>query len=196
MHLRSSVLQFLCCFGDEYRRKFNLANSCLVGIDLYRGYGLFEAFMPTAILRRANLQESNMTSAVLSGITAGDRHNPKWNDEVRQEFLKRESNDNDDLYKRFVANFRSVNLTGAHLENAGLEGADLRGAILTGATMVDANISRADLSSAVVTWKELRVARCNDQHDPPRLDNRQRPWVLKAIKDDPNSPLAESRCRF
>jgi uncharacterized protein YjbI with pentapeptide repeats len=183
-------------FGDEYRRKFNLSNSCLVGVDLYRGYGLAEVFMPSAILRRANMQESIMRSATLSGITAGDRHNPNWNYNVRQRILNRPSDDNDDLYKQFITNFYSADLTGAHLEKAGLEGADLRKATLSGATMARANISRADLRDAVVTWKELRVAECSDDHDPPLLDDRLRSSVLQSIKADPEAPLARSSCRF
>ena len=53
------------------------------------------------------------------------------------------------------ADFRNMDLSGAHLSGADLAGADLSGADLSGADLVGVDLSRADLSGADLTGAYL-----------------------------------------
>ena len=101
---------------------------------------------------RIDFTKTELQKAEFMGITAGDVHNPGWD----QEPHRLELNDLDDHgepkwraeRRKFVAHFIDANLTDAKFNGAGLEGADFSGAKLGGAVFVGANVSRANFRGA------------------------------------------------
>jgi uncharacterized protein YjbI with pentapeptide repeats len=145
--------------NDPQGITYNIEHSCLDDSDIsaegaewgrYRGLAGIRA--SGSMMLRIDFTRTELQKAEFMGITAGDVHNPGWD----QEPHRLELNDLDDHgepkwraeRRKFVAHFIDANLTDAKFNGAGLEGADFSGAKLGGAVFVGANVSRANFRGA------------------------------------------------
>jgi uncharacterized protein YjbI with pentapeptide repeats len=168
--------------NDPYGIAYNIEHSCLNDSDIsvpkaewgkYRGLVGIRASGSTML--RIDFTRTEIQSAEFMGITAGDRHNPGWD----QEPHRYELNDLDAQgapkwraeRRKFVAHFIDANLTGAKFNGAGLEGADFSGAKLGGAVFDGANISRGSFRGAQdLTVDQFRFACVDDAKSQPVFD--------------------------
>lgn len=168
--------------SDPQGMRYNIEHSCLDGSDISveraewgRFRGLAGVRASGSSMLRIDFTKTELQNAEFMGITAGDVHNPGW----EQEPHRLELNDLDDKgspkwkaeRRKFIAHFIEANLTNALFYGAGLEGADFSGATLTGAVFEGANISRASFRGTQgLSIGQLLAACVDDEKSQPVLD--------------------------
>jgi uncharacterized protein YjbI with pentapeptide repeats len=174
---------------DTREMRYNIEHSCLDGANISveeaewgRFKGLAGVRASGSSMLRVDFTKTELQNAQFMGISAGDVHNPGWD----QEPHRLELNDLDDKRspkwkaerRRFIAHFIDANLTDAFFSGAGLEGADFSGAKLAGAVFEGANISRTNFRGAQGLSADQLLAACvDDAKSQPILDAPLAPQV-------------------
>lgn len=177
---------------DITRKRLNLEESCLSGLDLSDEWGVVKglrgARLSSSSLLRVDFTKVELERADLSGITAGDRHNVAWTPAIGRQLHSGEDGDprvvplQFKLRRGFVAHFVNANLAGATFNGAGLEGADFSGAVLDNASFEGANISRANFNGSTVRPEQLLkacVGKAGQSHEELRAEQ---PYVWRDVR--------------
>jgi uncharacterized protein YjbI with pentapeptide repeats len=176
--------------------KYNLENSCLVGVDLSRPKNtkhigsssentktvgsdskldLQNVRLSQAILLHVNFSNVDLTNAELVGVTAGDWHNSSWSSSPFRHHLHEKDSSGKNYanpYERrkYVSNFSWAVLQNANLQGAGFEGADFSHAKLQNAILLDTNISRANFEGVADLDRKQISQACVGKSSEPLLE--------------------------